>query len=110
MWKYFKFLLKNPEKPTSLARFHSCPSLNRTPTTKVTTLRDDYINEAKKIIQDPNILINVVSRRVKQLKFGQKPLIESLERLNLEDIALREIIEGKISYELDTQEDQPKSE
>ena len=63
-------------------------------------MRDDYIQEASKVIPDPNILINVVSRRVKQLKFGQKPLVESLERLNPEDIALREIIEGKITYEL----------
>ena len=53
-----------------------------------------------KIIPDPNILINVVSRRVKQLKYGNKPLVESLERLSPEDIALREIIEGKIAYEL----------
>jgi DNA-directed RNA polymerase subunit omega len=64
------------------------------------TLRDDYIQAAQKVIKDPNILINVVSRRVKQLKMGQKPLVESLERLSPEDIALREIMEGKISYEL----------
>jgi DNA-directed RNA polymerase subunit omega len=63
-------------------------------------LRDDYLKEAQKIIQDPNILINVVSRRVKQLKRGHRPLVESLEKLNPEDIALREIIEGKISYEV----------
>jgi len=63
-------------------------------------LRDDYIKEAKKVITDPNILINVVSRRVKQLRHGNRPLVESLEKLNLEDVALREIIEGKISYEL----------
>lgn len=63
-------------------------------------MRDDYIEAAQKIIPDPNILINVVSRRVKQLKYGNKPLVESLERLSPEDIALREIIEGKISYEL----------
>jgi|TARA_B110000495_G_C23035588_1_gene618339 DNA-directed RNA polymerase subunit omega len=63
-------------------------------------LRDDYIKEAKKVINDPNILVNVVSRRVKQLRQGNRPLVESLEKLNLEDIALREIIEGKISYEL----------
>ncbi|MCC5834046.1 MAG: DNA-directed RNA polymerase subunit omega [Opitutales bacterium] len=63
-------------------------------------MRDEYIKEAKKVINDPNILINVVSRRVKQLKLGQKPLVESLERLTPEDIALREIIEGKITYEL----------
>jgi len=63
-------------------------------------LREDYIEAAQKIIPDPNILINVVSRRVKQLKYGNKPLVESLERLSPEDIALREIIEGKIAYEL----------
>ncbi|MBN1403135.1 MAG: DNA-directed RNA polymerase subunit omega [Opitutales bacterium] len=63
-------------------------------------MRDDYIQAAQKVIKDPNILINVVSRRVKQLKMGQKPLVESLERLSPEDIALREIMEGKITYEL----------
>jgi len=63
-------------------------------------LRDDYIKEARKVITDPNILVNVVSRRVKQLRHGNRPLVESLEKLNLEDIALREIIEGKISYEI----------
>ena len=63
-------------------------------------MRDDYIKEALKSINDPNVLINVVSRRVKQLKRGNRPLVESLEKLSPEDIALREIIEGKISYEV----------
>lgn len=63
-------------------------------------MRDDYIKQAQKVIPDPNILINVISRRVKQLKMGQRPLVESLERLAPEDIALREVIEGKITYEL----------
>jgi DNA-directed RNA polymerase subunit omega len=63
-------------------------------------MRDDYIKEALKTIDDPNILVNVVSRRVKQLKRGNRPLVESLEKLSAEDTALREIIEGKISYEL----------
>ncbi len=65
-------------------------------------MRDDYIKEALKSINDPNVLINVVSRRVKQLKRGNRPLVESLEKLSPEDIALREVIEGKISYELAT--------
>lgn len=64
------------------------------------TMRDDYLKEAARIITDPNILINVVSKRVKQLKMGQRPLVESLERLSPEDIALREIIEGRITYQL----------
>lgn len=65
------------------------------------TLRDDYLAEAQKIITDPMILVNVVSRRAKQLKNGYKPLVESLERLSAEDMALREIMEGKINYQLD---------
>lgn len=63
-------------------------------------MREEYIREAHKVIPDPNVLINVVSRRVKQLRYGQPALVESLERLTPEDIALREIIEGKITYEL----------
>lgn len=63
-------------------------------------MRDDYIKDALKIIPDPNILINVVSRRVKQLKRGSRPLVESLEKLSPEDVALREVIDGKISFEL----------
>ena len=62
-------------------------------------MRDDYIKQAQKIIPDPNILINVVSRRVKQLKAGSEPTVESLEKLSLEDIALLEIIRGNITYE-----------
>ena len=65
-------------------------------------MRDDYIKDALKTINDPNILINVVSRRVKQLKRGNRPLVESLEKLSPEDTALREVIEGKISHELAT--------
>ncbi|MBN2234869.1 MAG: DNA-directed RNA polymerase subunit omega [Opitutales bacterium] len=63
-------------------------------------MKDEYLKEAQKVISDPNILINVVSRRVKQLKHGSPALVESLEKLNPEDVALREIIEGKITYQL----------
>ena len=62
-------------------------------------MRDDYIKQAAVKITDPNVLINLVSLRVKQLKRGNRPLVESLEKLSPEDTALREIIEEKISYE-----------
>lgn len=65
-------------------------------------MRDDYLQKALKVIDDPTILVNVVSRRVKQLKRGNRPLVESLEKLSAEDTALREIAEGKITYELAT--------
>ena len=63
-------------------------------------MRDDYIKEALTVIPDANLLINVVSRRVKQLRRGNRPLVESLEKLSSEDVALRDVIEGKISYEM----------
>ncbi len=63
-------------------------------------MRNDYLQSARLVIEDPNVLINVVSRRVKQLRQGSRPLVESLEKLAFEDVALREIAEGKISYEL----------
>jgi DNA-directed RNA polymerase subunit omega len=65
-------------------------------------MRNDYLQAARQVISDPNILINVVSRRVKQLKRGARPLVVSLEKLALEDIALREVVEGKITYSLPT--------
>lgn len=68
-------------------------------------MRDDYLQNALKVIDDPNILVNVVSRRVKQLRRGSRPLVESLEKLSPEDTALREISERKISYELAVPED-----
>jgi|GEM_PF-2033277 len=63
-------------------------------------MRDDYLRAAYAVINDPNILVNVISTRVKQLKRGSRPLVESLEKLSLEDTALREVAEGKISFEL----------
>jgi DNA-directed RNA polymerase subunit omega len=68
-------------------------------------MRNDYLQAALLVIDDPNILVNVVSRRVKQLKQGHRALVESLEKHLPEDIALREVIEGKISYELASEEE-----
>lgn len=62
-------------------------------------MREDYLRAAQKVIEDPTVLINVVSRRVKQLRRGNRPLVESLEKLSPEDIALREVAERKISFE-----------
>ncbi len=63
-------------------------------------MRDDYLRAAQLVIDDPTVLINVVSRRVKQLRRGNRALVESLEKMSAEDTALREIAELKISYEL----------
>lgn len=63
-------------------------------------MKHTLIDEAAKIVKNHNLLTNLVSKRVKQLKNGSKPLVESLEKLTLEDTALKEIIAGKLDYEL----------
>lgn len=44
-------------------------------------------------------LVNVVSRRVRQLTNGHRPMILVEPGMGLADIALTELIEGKLSYE-----------
>ena len=55
-------------------------------------------------VGNPNILVNLVSRRVRQLNSGggglNRPLIDNPGTLGLGDIALREIIEDKIGWDL----------
>lgn len=55
-------------------------------------------------VGNPNVLINIVSRRVRQLNSGNggacRPLIADATALGAADIALREILEEKIGYEV----------
>lgn len=60
------------------------------------------LDEASKIIPNSHVLINVVSRRVRQLTQGHRPLIETGPSIGFSDIALREIISGKLKYEFFT--------
>ncbi len=52
----------------------------------------------------PNVLINLVSRRVRQLNNGGgglgRPLVDVPASMGLADIALTEIIENKMGWEL----------
>jgi DNA-directed RNA polymerase subunit omega len=58
------------------------------------------VEQASKVITSPQLLINVVSKRVRQLTQGHRPLIDAGPRMCASDIALTEIIEGKLSFEL----------
>jgi hypothetical protein len=55
-------------------------------------------------VLSPNILVNLVSRRVRQLNHGGggagRPLVSDIANLGATDIALREIIEAKIGFDL----------
>lgn len=61
-----------------------------------TIMRSDLVEEALKVIPEPPTLINLVSARVKQLNTGRAPLVVTDFRMGAADIALTEIIEGKI--------------
>lgn len=57
------------------------------------------LQEAAKVIPNQQLLINVVSKRVRQLGLGHRPLVEATPRSSLTDIALKEIIAGKLTFE-----------
>ena len=60
--------------------------------------------QALEKVENPHVLINMVSRRVRQLTSGSggshAPLIADVTNLGAGDIALLEIIEDKMSFEM----------
>jgi DNA-directed RNA polymerase subunit omega len=59
-------------------------------------MKSDLVEKASEIVTDPLVLINLVSQRVRQLNSGRSPLIPTRPSMGVADIALTEIIEGKI--------------
>src|SRR5215471_6190509 len=57
------------------------------------------LQEAAQTIPNQQLLINVVSKRVRQLGLGHRPMVETTPRMSLTDIALKEIIAGKLAFE-----------
>ena len=57
------------------------------------------LQEAAKVIPNQQLLINVVSKRVRQLGIGHRPLVEATPKSSLTDIALKEIIAGKLTFQ-----------
>jgi DNA-directed RNA polymerase subunit omega len=64
----------------------------------------NYLEPALLRIPGPELLVNVVRRRVRQLIQGHRPLTQTDARMGFSDIALKEISEGKLSYELAEEE------
>lgn len=64
----------------------------------------EFCKKAVEKIGNPNVLVNLVSRRVRQLNAGGgglgRPLIDAPASMGVADIALREILDGKIDVEL----------
>ena len=64
---------------------------------KSTSMNAQLLEEANKVILEPQVLINAVSRRVRQLTAGSRPMVEVEFRMGLADIALMEIAKGKLA-------------
>ncbi len=67
-------------------------------------MNTELVDQALEKVGNPNILVNLVSRRVRQLSqggAGNRPLIERGPRMGNADIALTEIVGGQMDYELD---------
>lgn len=66
-------------------------------------MNSELCKKALEKVGNPNLLVNLVSRRVRQLTTGgtgSRPLISDTAGLGAADIALIEIIEGKLEWEL----------
>ncbi len=64
----------------------------------------ELTKKALEKVGNPNVLVNLISRRVRQLTSGvgkmSRPLVDGAEHLGAADIALLEIAEGKMSFEM----------
>ena len=62
------------------------------------------VKQALEKVLNPNVLVNLISRRVRQLNSGgggaSRPLVADVANLGAADIALREIAEGKMGWEM----------
>ena len=67
-------------------------------------MNPELCKQALAKVSNPNVLINLVSRRVRQLNSGgggsSRPLVANTENMGAADIALLEIVDGKMSFEM----------
>jgi DNA-directed RNA polymerase subunit omega len=67
-------------------------------------MNPELAKQALAKVGNPNVLVNMVSRRVRQLNAGGggmgRPLISDVGNLGLGDIALLEIIHDKVGFDM----------
>jgi DNA-directed RNA polymerase subunit omega len=61
-------------------------------------MKQQMVQEALGKVENPQILINMVSKRVRQLGQGFRPLIPVSPKMTFMDVALKEIADGKLTY------------
>jgi DNA-directed RNA polymerase subunit omega len=66
-------------------------------------LNAELLRKAAERVGNPNILVNIVSRRVRQLNAaggaGSRPLLANTAGMGAADVALAELVEDKMSWE-----------
>jgi len=66
-------------------------------------LNAELCRKALEKVGNPNILVNLISKRVRQLNSaggtGSRPLIDNTANMGAGDIALTELVEGKMDWE-----------
>lgn len=67
----------------------------------MTVIKHEFLAGALKNVPNPNLLVNVVSRRVRQLGQGHRPLVETELGMTYMDTALKEIALGKLQFEVE---------
>ena len=64
----------------------------------------ELTKKALEKVGNPNVLVNLISRRVRQLNSGagaiSRPLLADVGNMGAADIALTEIVEGKMGFEM----------
>ena len=63
-------------------------------------MKSQYINAAANVVSNKQQLINMVSKRVRELSAGSRPMVEvdyEIGQMGLADIALAEIAAGKLT-------------
>jgi DNA-directed RNA polymerase subunit omega len=66
-------------------------------------MNTDLCKQAQAKVGNPNVLVNIISRRVRQLTASgpnSRPLIADTAAMGAADIALTEVIEGKLGWEM----------
>lgn len=88
----------------SVARFRiTSPPGRVAPITS--SMKVELIEKAAQIVGDNQLLVNIVSKRVQQLNHGSDPFVPTTPEMGCGDIALTEIIEGKIIWHEVTEEE-----
>ena len=66
------------------------------------TMNIELLELARRRVPNTSILVNMVSKRARQLIAGNRPMIKiENQQMDFEDIALKEIAEGKLMAEID---------